>query len=57
MIRKGVVELTEMLGGDYDKTTDGPRLFEEIDIGVARKHDGSERGSKSFDKLLRALGE
>ena len=54
--RKGVVELTEMLGRDYDKTTDGPRLFERIDIGEARRHGGSEQGSKSFDKLLRVLG-
>lgn len=54
--RKGVVELSRLLGRDYSKTKDGPALFEKLSFANARAHRAGERGSPSLDKLLRALG-
>ena len=51
----GIIELTELLAGEYHKTQDGPRLFEKIDVNAARRCGPQDRGSKSFDKLLRVL--
>jgi len=53
---KGTVELTRLLGREYRKTGDGPRLFGELDYQVARDWGRGKRGSRSFDKLLRTLG-
>jgi hypothetical protein len=53
-LKKGLVELGRLLGRDYHKTTDGPRLFSELDFAAARDH--RSHGSKSLDKLLRELG-
>ena len=53
---KGTVELTRLLGREYRKTGDGPRLFGELDYEVAREWGRGKRGSRSFDKLLRTLG-
>lgn len=54
--KKGVVELGELLGHAYAKTTDGPRVFEQLEFAQARKHGPSEHGSRSLDLFLRALG-
>ena len=54
--KKGVVELSTLLGRDYSKTKDGPTLFAELDFKAARAHRNSGRGSRSLDKLLRTLG-
>lgn len=54
--KKGVVELTRLLGREYSKTKDGPGLFEELSFAEARAHGRGERGSRSLDKLLRSLG-
>ena len=54
--KKGVVELTELLGRPYGKTTDGPRLFEKLRFSKARKSEPGEHGSASLDRFLRALG-
>jgi len=54
--RKGVVELSRLLGRDYRKTVDGPDLFVAVDFVTARaptKHGG---GSASLDRLLTSLG-
>lgn len=53
---KGVRELTRLLGRPYEKTRDGPILFEALDFGAARAHGGGGHGSKSLDKFLRTLG-
>lgn len=54
--RKGVVELTRLLGRDYSKTKDGPALFEALPFSEARAHGTGKGGSRSLDKLLRTLG-
>jgi len=54
--RKGVVELTRLLGREYSKTKDGPALFEGLSFADARKHAVGDRGSRSLDKLLRTFG-
>ncbi len=54
--RKGVVELSQLLGRDYGKTTDGPSLFRHLDFAAARLYGPRQHGSKSLDKLLRVLG-
>jgi len=54
--RKGVDDLTDLLGRPYNKTKDGPRLFEQLNFTVARDHSAGARGSRSLDKLLRSLG-
>jgi hypothetical protein len=54
--RKGTVELTELLGRQYDKKVDGPRLFTKLDFSKARTFRHGGRGSRSLDKLLRTLG-
>lgn len=54
--RKGVGELTKLLGREYSKTKDGPSLFEKLDFPAARSHRNSGHGSKSLDKFLRTLG-
>lgn len=54
--RKGVVELTRLLGREYSKTKDGPALFEKLCFSDARAHHPGARGSRSLDKLLRTLG-
>ena len=54
--KKGVVELTSLLGRQYSKTTDGPRLFEQLDFPTARRFANGGRGSRSLDKFLRCLG-
>ena len=51
--KKGVVELGELLGREYRKTSDGPKLFEKLDFNAARFH-GS--GSASLDGFLKLLG-
>jgi hypothetical protein len=48
--------LAKFLGGDYEKTRDGPRLFAKLDFAEARKYRNGNLGSKSLDKLLRTLG-
>lgn len=53
---KGVREISKLLGRKYEKTRDGPALFEALDFPAARAHAGGGRGSKSLDKFLRALG-
>ncbi len=52
--RKGEVELSELLGREYSKTGDGPKLFEKLDFTAARDHDN--HGSVSLDSFLRLLG-
>lgn len=54
--KKGTVELSRLLGREYRKTSDGPRLFEALDPTVARVWGPGKRGSRSLDKLLRTLG-
>lgn len=54
--RKGVEELSDLLGRPYDKLRDGPRLFAQLDFETARDFEGGGRGSRSLDKLLRVLG-
>lgn len=54
--KKGVVELTQLLGRPYDKTSDGKSLFREVDFATARKYGPGHHGSRSLDKLLRTLG-
>jgi len=54
--KKGVVELTTLLGRQYGKTADGPRLFRGLAFAVARADAGGGYGSRSLDKLLRELG-
>ena len=51
----GLIELRELLKREYQKTSDGPRLFEWIEVAEARKCGPGDRGSKSFDKLIRML--
>lgn len=53
---KGCRELSRLLGRPYEKTRDGPALFEALDFGQARAHRHGGRGSRSLDKLLRTLG-
>lgn len=53
---KGVIELTELLGRTYVKTTDGPRLFAKLDFPTARKHGPRHHGSRSLDMFLTSLG-
>ena len=53
--KKGLVELAELLGRPYVKTTDGPRLFEQLGFSNARKHGPNAHGSESLDNFLRAL--
>lgn len=52
---KGVRELTRLLGRKFEKTRDGPSLFEALDFKAARAYKAGGRGSKSLDKLLRTL--
>lgn len=54
--RKGTIELTRLLGREYRKTIDGPKLFEQMDFTAARTGGRGQRGSRSLDKLLRTLG-
>ncbi len=54
--KKGTIEISRLLDRDYDKTRDGPRLFERLDFTSARQHGAGARGSKSLDKFLRCLG-
>lgn len=54
--KKGVVELGELLGRPYGKTTDGPRLFEKLRFAEARKFGPGHHGSRSLDGFLRTLG-
>jgi hypothetical protein len=54
--RKGTIELTRLLGREYRKTLDGPKLFEQLDFTIARAAGRGQRGSRSLDKLLRTLG-
>lgn len=54
--KKGVVELSRLLARPYEKTADGPRLFEDLDIKAARSHGSGLSGSRSFDKFLRSVG-
>lgn len=54
--KKGLVELTELLGRPYGKRTDGPRLFEKLRFVEARKHGAGEHGSRSLDSFLTTLG-
>ncbi len=54
--KKGLVELGDLLGRAYLKTTDGPRLFELLDFSHARKYGPNDHGSKSLDNFLIALG-
>jgi hypothetical protein len=53
--RKGVVELTTLLGHPYVKTRDGPALFADLNFVAARDHRANGRGSRSLDKLIRTL--
>jgi hypothetical protein len=53
--KKGVVELSRLLGRPYSKTGDGPRLFEKLDFQAARDFRPGRRGSRSLDKFLRTL--
>jgi hypothetical protein len=54
--KKGVIELSGLLGKPYSKTRDGPTLFAEVDFVAARTHGNNGHGSRSLDKLLRTLG-
>jgi len=54
--KKGVLELSVLLGREYLKTRDGPLLFAGLNFEVARKHRNGGSGSRGLDKLLRALG-
>jgi hypothetical protein len=54
--RKGVVELSRLLGRDYDKIRDGKELFTRLRFEEARKCKAGQHGSHSLDKLLRTLG-
>jgi hypothetical protein len=54
--RLGVDELSHLLGRDYHKTRDGPRVFAAIDFAEARKNGPGLRGSASLDAFLIALG-
>lgn len=54
--RKGCIELDRLLGREYSKTVDGPRLFEAMDFDRARTFGPGQHGSRSLDKLLRTLG-
>ena len=54
--KKGLVELGELLGRPYGKTTDGPRLFEQVTISEARKCGPKDHGSRSLDNFLHMLG-
>lgn len=54
--RKGVVELSELLGHEYGKTSDGPKLFEKLDFHAARSHGKGAHGSASLDGFLKLLG-
>lgn len=54
--KKGAVELGRLLDRPYGKTSDGPRLLENLDISAARRHGPGLPGSKSFDKFLRSVG-
>jgi len=54
--RKGCVELDRLLGRDYSKTIDGPRLFEAMNFDRARTFGPGQHGSRSLDKFLRTLG-
>jgi hypothetical protein len=54
--KKGVVELSLLLGRPYAKTVDGPGLFAKVTFADARICGKGARGSRSLDKLLRVLG-
>lgn len=54
--RKGVLELSKALGRDYRKTTDGPKLFLEMDHATSADHGPGKRGSRSLRKLHKELG-
>jgi hypothetical protein len=53
--KKGTIELSTLLGRQYEKTRDGPRLFAKVDFSVARTYGPGRRGSRSLDKFLRTL--
>lgn len=54
--RKGLIELSELLGRPYAKTVDGPALFEKINFAKARRHGPNDHGSRSLDAFLTSLG-
>jgi hypothetical protein len=54
--RKGVKELSRLLGRPYSKTVDGPRLFAALDFSSARMYPPAGHGSRSLNKFLRTLG-
>lgn len=54
--RKGCIELDRLLGREYSKTVDGPRLFAALNFAHARDFGPGRPGSRSLDKLLRTLG-
>ena len=54
--RKGVLELNKALGRDYRMTTDGPKLFLEMDHVASADHGPGKRGSRSLRKLHKELG-
>ncbi|MRG93511.1 DUF4276 family protein [Polyangium spumosum] len=54
--RRGVLELTRLLGREYDKIRDGKDLFTKLNFPDARKCKPGQHGSRSLDKLLRTLG-
>jgi hypothetical protein len=54
--RKGVTELARLLGREYRKTIDGPRLFARLNFDAARRFGPNAHGSRSLHKFLRSLG-
>lgn len=52
----GTVELDQLLGREYSKTRDGPRLFAKLDVAAARDAGTGKRGSASFNRFLEAVG-
>ena len=54
--RMGVVELSNLIGREYRKTRDGPKVFAAVDFAQARQHGRGRRGSASLDAFLNALG-
>jgi hypothetical protein len=53
---KGKADLTKLLSRTYSETSDGPKLFEQIDFACARKFEVRGHRSRSLDKFLRTLG-
>ena len=54
--KKGVVEISELLGRTYSKTKDGPRLFEQLNFSEARDGRPNGHGSQSLNLFLQCLG-